>query len=74
MHDKNPWSDGLRAFRDEVLTVGMLLDDVPIVCSCCLGTGRSKGIFFKYACMQCKNTGYDWIGAGTLNYFNGRRR
>lgn len=74
-HERNPWSDGLRAHYDEILTVAMLLgEETPIICSCCIGTGANKGIFGgPSACGQCRNTGYDWIGVKTLQHFTRKR-
>lgn len=72
--EKNPLSDGLRARYTEVLAVAMLLGEFrPVLCSCCMGRGTTKGILFNKACLQCKNTGYDYIGGKTHRYFTTRR-
>lgn len=76
MRDTNPYSDGLRAAREEVIAVSMLLgDEHPIVCSCCLGKGTNSSLFGlrRSRCGQCDGKGYDWIGLKTLHYFTRKR-
>lgn len=72
--DHNPWSDGLNAHYEEITAVAMLLgEEHPILCSCCIGTGKSTNVFGgPSACGQCQNTGYDWIGKKTHQHFVGR--
>ena len=69
--DRNPWSKGMGAHYDEILTVSMLLGEhAPVFCSCCMGHGQSSGIFgIRTTCGQCRGWGYDILGPKTMEHF-----
>lgn len=54
--------------RDEIEAMAMLLGELTMICSCCLGHGASRGIFGgKRRCGQCNGVGYDYLGEKTAD-------
>lgn len=69
MWGRKPKGAGRRAIppAEEIIATSMLLgEEAPIICSCCLGRRKSRGLFgVMSTCGQCEGWGFDYVGRKT---------
>ena len=59
----------------ETEATAMLLGEITVICSCCLGKKWQPSVFMgKRSCGQCKGTGYDFIGPKTSEALKARQQ